>query len=100
MTLNLMPAELVAKDAELDYHIAHGICVEFMADDEADVMDLECVRHAWIVAAEALEEKADKKDREFHLLTSLNAERRDAATQALRSAARALHKAAEEGREP
>ena len=96
MTLNLMPAELVAK-------IAEDSAMESFSWLPAEVAPIgthvEVVRHAWIEAAQALEERARVINQEWpgSFLRPLNV---IGALAELRSAARALRQAAEEGREP
>lgn len=103
----LMPAELVAKDCELDYLCKHGLPAAFMADDEADEIDLNCIRHAWIVAAEWLEERAEllSQVRTWHygctgkLMSSVQTIMTPVAEE-LYAAARELRRAAREDVEP
>ena len=89
--MDLMPAELVAKiaeDAEFD-----RVGGEPVSCPPTDWM-CSLVRHAWIVAAEALEERADQCAKKY-LIPEWHEEIR-----ALRAAARALRKAAREDVEP
>jgi len=100
--MNLMPAEQVIYLAVIEHYL--GTDDEWMLDRmeeyDTDDLDFDIVRHAWIVAAEALEERAIEcenasvsySDRGIVILS----DKYGYLCLELRTAARALRKAARE----
>lgn len=84
MELNLMPAELVAKVVHDNIEALEGSEISEQAPG-VDMID--AIRHAWIEAAQALEDYAMNEGGEF-------------CYKELREAARALRQAAREDVEP
>jgi len=100
--LNLMPAELVAKIAE-DYWM--GGDEDMWFTETAPGGDIESgVRHAWIEAAQALEEEASNYDADRGAAATVHDiyhyEFAKIAAHVCRAAARALRQAAREDVEP